>query len=339
MRNNNLLKQQATNRLLILVLMLVISVLVSGCGQESPPVYRVGILSGFDFFLPTIDGFKTKMTELGYVEGENITYDVQQTDFDPVKYRQALDKFVEEKVDLILVYPTEASLEAKAATQGTDIPVLFTNANIEGLDLVDSIRQPGGNITGVRYPGPDMSAKRVEIFQEIVPQAKRIWVPYLKDYPIVPSQLEAMYPAAEMAGITLIEVPVANFADLEATLVERANADDSGLDGILLIDEPLGGSPDAFAVTGKFAAEHQIPIGGVLQSTEDYASVFGITIDSIEVGQQAATLADKIFKGIQAGTIPVVSAESYIHLNYKAAQELGLSVPKGLLSQAREIIR
>jgi putative ABC transport system substrate-binding protein len=57
------------------------------------------------------------------------------------------------------------------------------------------------------------------------------------------------------------------------------------------------------------------------------------------VGKQAAPLIDKIFKGIQAGTIPVVSAENYIQVNYKAAQEQGFKVPEGLLNQANEVIR
>ena len=43
--------------------------------------------------------------------------------------------------------------------------------------------------------------------------------------------------------------------------------------------------------------------------------------------------------GIPAGTIPIVSAESYFQLNYTVAEELGLQVPEGLLKQADEIIR
>jgi hypothetical protein len=36
-------------------------------------VYRVGLLPGVNTFNTVIDGFKAKMTELGYTEGENIT--------------------------------------------------------------------------------------------------------------------------------------------------------------------------------------------------------------------------------------------------------------------------
>src|SRR6185436_784516 len=149
-------------------------------GADKPKVYHIGILSGLDFFATTTDGFKAEMTKLGYVEGQNIVYDIQKTNFDSSREQQILDKFVADKVDLIFVFPTEASLAAKKATQGTSIPVLFANAFIEGNDLVKSVREPGGNVTGVRFPGPDIAVKRLEILHELVPQAKRIWVPYQK---------------------------------------------------------------------------------------------------------------------------------------------------------------
>ena len=50
----------------------------------------------------TADGFKAKMTELGYIEGENIVYDHQKTNFDMAAYKRTLKKFVADKVDLDL---------------------------------------------------------------------------------------------------------------------------------------------------------------------------------------------------------------------------------------------
>jgi putative ABC transport system substrate-binding protein len=90
---------------------------------------------------------------------------------------------------------------------------------------------------------------------------------------------------------------------------------------------------------GEFASEHNIPVGGILLTEGGYESIYGLATDNIEVGAQAAPLADKIFKGISAGSIPVVSAQSYIYINYKAAQKLGLAVPESLLSVAKEVIR
>lgn len=332
----------------LLVGVIVIFMILAGAGvyffgksRISAPekVYRVGVLSGLEYLADTTDGFKTKMTELGYIEGRNIVYDVQKTDFDMAAYKRILKKFVDDKVDLIFVFPTEASQEAKEATKNTNIPVVFTNAFTEDTGLVSSVREPGGNITGVRWVGPDLALQRFEIMQEIAPYAKRIWIPYQKGYPIVKSQLEALRPAFISSGITMIEVPADNAADLDAQLQKQAKLFNKATDAILLLAEPLGVTPDAFAVMGRFADTHKIPVGGALMSAGGYESVFGLTPQSIPQGKQAAFLADKILQGTPVGTIPIVSAEPYFQLNYKAIQKLGLTVSEGLLNRADEIIR
>ncbi len=319
----------------LLVGVILSSLLVSGCAPQKPKVYHVGILSGLDYFSPSADGFKAKMAELGYVEGKNIVYDLQKTNEEPDKEKSILKKFIDQKVDLIFVFPTEPAREAKAAVQGTNIPVLFAGANIEGTDLVKNVREPGGNVTRVRFPGTDMVVKNIEIMHELVPQAKRMWVPYLKDYPTANFQLEALRPAATALGITLVEVPVANVAELQADRQAREKSGDVGLDAIILISTPLVTLPDSVTVINGIGMAHKLPIGG--RSTN--GGLYSVTPDNAEAGRLAAPLADKIFKGVSAGTLPVVSPEVYLRINYKAAQELGLTIPEGLLRQAKEVIR
>jgi putative ABC transport system substrate-binding protein len=327
------------SRILLAALLTLVCVLLSGCGEKKTKVYRVGILSGLNYIAEAADGFKAGMTESGYIEGKNIEYYLEKKDFDMAAYKSILKKFVSDRVDLIFVFPTEATQEAKAATESTNIPVVFTVANIEGTGLVESVREPGGNITGVRYPGPDIALQRFEIMCELAPQAKRMWIPYQRGYPITASQLEVLYLAAASAGITLEEGPANDAAELKALLDARAKSADIGMDAILFLAEPLAVTPDAFEVMCKFAAKHKIPIGGALMAVGGCESIFGVHVSNFNVGRQAAPLADKILRGTPAGTIPVVSAEPYFQLNYKAAQELGLNVSKGLLSRADEIIR
>lgn len=322
----------------ILIVAVVISLFLSGCTEE-PKVYRVGVLSGFNYIAGITDAFKAEMTELGYVEGENILYDVQSTDFDMEAYRSILEQFVEDDVDLIFVYPTEAALEAKMATEGTDIPVLFDFAFTEGVDLVDNLLEPGGNMTGVRYPGPDVALRRYEIMRQLAPDARRIWVPYQAGYPPVPAQLETLRPAAEAEGVELIEFAANNAAEIEAELERLAESEDIGIDAILTLADPVSATPDMVLVMARFAAEHQIPIGGALIEVEGYGTIFGVNADVAAAGKQAAPLADKILKGTPAGSIPVLSLESFLQINYTTAQKLGVEVPESLLEQANEIIR
>ncbi len=324
----------------ILVGFIVLSLLLSGCdGTQKPKVYRVGILSGVDAFASIADGFKAGMAELGYIEGENIVYDLQKVNADPVKEQQILEKFVADKVDLMFVFPTDSAVAAKAATQGTDIPVVFAFANLEGVDLVESVRQPGGNITGVRYPGPDLTVKRFEFLRELAPQIKRLWITFDANYPAIKSALDALRPAALSSGVTLVEVPVASVADIQADLQARAQSGDIGMDAILIMPEVLSQSPDGWAAISQFATEHKVPIAGSAGFEADTGAVFSYIPDTVETGRLAAPLADKILKGTPAGSIPVVTPESRLRLNYKVAQALGLTVPEGLLRQASEVIR
>lgn len=327
--------------------LLVGAILVAGCldtGQEknSSPgkVWHVGVLSGMSFFADTEDGFREKMAELGYTEGKNIVYDSRKmTGFDQAAYQASLKDFRDNKVDLVLVFPTEASQEAKAAMKGTGIPVVFANVFTEDTGLIESVRQPGGDITGVRWGGPDLGLQRYEVMRELVPGAKRMLLPYLRDYPTTKSQLVAVRKAASADGITLVEIPADNATELEAEL-SKQSASITGKDTVIFfIAEPLGVTPDSFVVITEFAQARGIPVGGAYLSIEGHESVFGLTPGSVPQGRQAAILADKIFRGTPAGEIPVVTAENYFQLNYRQAQQLGIPVSEGLLSRADEIIR
>jgi putative ABC transport system substrate-binding protein len=325
----------------MLVVLIIISMLVlTGCGPaKQAKTYKVGVLSGVSAFAPLADGFKSKMTELGYIEGQNISYDVQTTEVDIAAYQRITQKFVADKVDLILAFPTEAAMEAKAATQGSNIPMVFAMAftDVSGVDLIKSIREPGGNITGVRFPSVEIANKRMQILLEMVPNAKKILVPYFKDYPNVPNQLEVLRVQAKSLGIEIVECSAASPQELQTKLDGIGK---SGADAILMIAEPLTITPSFYAILGNFAYTYQIPIGGTLMDAEGiHGSMFGLVPDATTAGEQAALLVDKIFKGTVAGTIPVITSESDFQIDYKAAQALKVTVPEGLLKQADKIIR
>lgn len=341
MLENGLTKMNGKKRVIlgrilpVLSLFILMGTLFNGCGEKK--VYHVGILSGLEYMAVVADGFKQKMTELGYIEGENIIYDVQT----PQSYMEDIDKiskkFVDDKVDLIFCYPTEAALGAKKAAEGTEIPVVFAVTNIEKTDLIKSVREPGGNITGVRYPGPDLAIKRFEIMQQLAPKAKKYLIPYHPDLPVCYPQLEILRPAAKNAGITLIEAPLHDAKEVEAFLKQREKEPD--FDVLLCIAEIITVTPDAFLVMNKYTTKHNIPMGGALMEVDGYSSVYGVNVKDIESGTNGAILADKILKGTQAGTIPVISAESYFEINYKEAQKLGLEVSESMLVQANKVIR
>jgi len=321
--------------------MLVAILLLSGCGNaQQTKVYHVGTLTYGDNFTVIGDGFKAKMTELGYIEGQNVVYETRKASAtaDAAEELRLAKELVDAKVDVIVAYPSPSVVGAIEATRDTNIPVVFAYFPIEGNDLIKSVREPGGNLTGVRYPGPELMTRRMQLLHAMAPQVKRVWIGYDKVGPNTSVAIEALRPAAVEAGITLVEVPASKAEELGADLAARAASTDIGIDAIFIMPDNFNNSPTNFAVLNKFATEHNLPLVGSLVSMTDSA-LFVNTTDNKSLGELAAPIVDKVLHGIQAGTIPVVTPDQILIINYKVAQKLGLTIPDGLLKQANKIIR
>jgi len=321
--------------------MVVFAILLSGCaGTPTPKVFHVGTLTYGENFAAIGEGFKAKMTELGYIEGKNIVYESRKASTTATADEELslAKELVAAKVDVIVAFPSPSVVGAIKAANGTDIPVVFVYYPIEGDAQIKSVREPGGNLTGVRYPGPELMSRRVQLLHTIAPQVKRVWIGYDKSGPNTAVALEALRPAAAEAGITLVEAPATKMEELASDLAARAASSDIGIDAILIMPDNFNNSAAGFAALSKFATEHNLPLVGSLVSMTG-TSIFVNTIDNKSLGELAAPLVDKVLKGIQAGTIPVVTPDQTLIINYKVAQGLGLTVPDSLLKQANKVIR
>jgi len=336
------LGEQRGHRLGMLVLTLfviAVCLISSGCVTETEEkVYRVGVLCSVGTLSDIFDAFKDKMTELGYIEGTNIAYDVYIAPR-PVGNEQVIQKYVDEEVDLIFSFATEAAIEAKEVAEGSGIPVVFTCAFIEGTGLVESVSNPGGSITGVRYPTTESAIGRLEFLHEIAPQAKRIWVPYLKDYPTTSPQIEAIRPVASELNLTIIDAPFTTPQEVKDYLDGRAASADIGMDAILMLAEPFSVTPEVTDLVYEFADEHRLPVSSFMVLKEAYGPIIGFHPTDAKMGSLAAIQADKVLRGTPAGTLPVFTSDNDLRINYKLAQDLGLTVHDGLLARAVEITR
>ena len=304
----------------ILIGVMVIAVLTAGCTEKTDKTYRVGVVCGADFFIPVINGFKTKMAELGFIEGENIFYTVQTCNDDPDAEHRAAEQFVTDRVDLILTVPTQPTIKAQEAIEGTNVPVVFAYVGIEGTSLVNSVSNPGGNITGVRFPGPEQMSKALELLLEFLPQAKRIWIGYDKDYPTADPTLNALRPLALAKGVTLIEVPVTSEKGLESDLAERDAVAEPGMDAIIIMPDTLNHSPAGWSVIRSFAEKNKIPIGGTFLNIVEQGALFGSTNDLF---QESGTHECRTFQ---------ISAKSVLHTGDRVCRhERGHTSDIGLL--------
>jgi putative tryptophan/tyrosine transport system substrate-binding protein len=116
--------------------------------QPSAKVPRIGYLfpGPRGFWLP-IEALQRGLRELNYVEGQNIAIEYRFAEGKPEQLPELAAELVRMKVDVIVVWGTQATLAAKQAT--TTIPIVMrgvTDPVQSG--LVASLARPGRNITG-----------------------------------------------------------------------------------------------------------------------------------------------------------------------------------------------
>jgi putative tryptophan/tyrosine transport system substrate-binding protein len=80
---------------------------------------------------------------------------------------------VQRRMAVIVTDATLLAREIKAATQTIPIVFLAGGDPIE-FGLVQSLKRPGGNVTGVALMGIEIAAKRLELLRKLVPAAGTI---------------------------------------------------------------------------------------------------------------------------------------------------------------------
>jgi ABC-type uncharacterized transport system substrate-binding protein len=158
----------------------LVVLIVSGAhliGEASPAEparpFRIGALTESWGPTPGIVGLRDGLLALGYHEHEQFEIGVRFTRGDLNALPAAARQLVQYGVDLIFA---SADASAKAAQRTTtQIPIVFTGlSNPVELGLVESFARPGGNITGVVDLRRELNAKRLELFQQLIPGLKRV---------------------------------------------------------------------------------------------------------------------------------------------------------------------
>lgn len=129
----------------------VSSGLLGDAGSDT--VYSIGICNYVnDASLNQIyENIQTRLDELGKEKGVAFKIDYDNPEADSAVMNQIISNFKADKVDLMVGIATPVAVAMQAATEDTDIPVVFSAVSdpmAENVALVDSLEIPGGNITG-----------------------------------------------------------------------------------------------------------------------------------------------------------------------------------------------
>jgi ABC-type uncharacterized transport system substrate-binding protein len=170
--------------------------------QQSKKIPRLCFLT-FDpgTLQATRFAFFEGLRDLGYVDGQSINIDYLSAEGHGERFPSLAAECLRSEADIIAVSTTPAAQAAKNATRTIPI-IMIALGDPVGTGLVDSLAQPGGNVTGMSMMVPEIAAKRLGLLKEAVPGVSRVLVLTYLDDPIAPLQLKALKDAAQL-GLTL----------------------------------------------------------------------------------------------------------------------------------------
>ena len=284
----------------------------------------------------SIDALRRGLSELGYVEGQNIIIERRSADARIERLPALAAELVGLKVDVIIAGATPAGRAAQQAT-GT-IPIIVSAMGDPVQDgLVASLSSPGANITGTTFLGPELVPKRFALLKELLPKVSRVgalWHPGA----FSERTTQAMLSEAAAAAKTL---------NLQLQLVEARRPDDLG-DAFTAMTRERAEALFTFPSTMFFnerqrlidlAAGHRLPAMFNAREFVQQGGLIAYGANLTAVTLRAAIYVDKILKGAKPADLPVEQPAVFeLALNLKTARTLGLDVPLFLQQRADEVI-
>jgi len=312
--------------IIVLVLALALAMAMAGCtAQTAKSNIKIGIIQYVEHVAldAARDGFIKALSEKGYVDGKNITIDLQNAQADQSNLSTISDRFVSNKVDLVLAIATPAAQSIAGKT--TTIPILATAiTDFVSAKLVNSNEAPGGNVSGTTDMNP--IKEQIDLLVKLVPTAKTVGVIYTSSEDNSILQAAIAKKAIEALGLTYIEVTVTNSNDVQQaaqSIVTKCDALYIPTDNVLASSMPVIHGVTLESKTPVICGESGMVTNGGLAT---------LGINYSDLGYTTGLMAVKIFKGeAKTATMPIESASGFdFAINGTVAAEIGLTIPKDL---------
>jgi putative ABC transport system substrate-binding protein len=140
------------------------------------------------------------LTELGHVEGRDIVYAARYAETRRERLPGLVAELLDFKPDVFVAFHNPSAEAARSATK--TVPIVFAGAgDAVAIGLISTLSRPGGNITGITEPAGELSAKRLELLKEAVPNAKRVAVLWNAADRAMTLRYQEIERAAERLGI------------------------------------------------------------------------------------------------------------------------------------------
>jgi putative ABC transport system substrate-binding protein len=272
------------------------------------------------------------MHDLGYVEGQTISYIYRSAEGRADPIARLASELVELKPNVIV---TAAVLPIRALKELTStVPIVFAAVgDAVAAGAASNLAHPGGNLTGLSFLTIELSSKRVEVLHDLLPNIRQIAV--LREASTPLRWLEATREASRQLGIELQVLEVAAAPEefdraFEAAVTARAQALD------ILSSAFFNAHKETLV---ELAAKYRLP---TMYEHNDFVRTGGLISygPSIpDLFRRAAIYVDKILKGANPGDLPIEQPTRFeLSFNLKTAKSLGLVIPESFLLRADEVI-
>ncbi|MFC1897306.1 ABC transporter substrate-binding protein [Chloroflexota bacterium] len=330
------MKRKGISKILVGVcLILVLAILfMSGCGPAM--TYKIGLsqLLTHPSLDATREGIIDGLADNGYVEGDNLEIDYQNSELDMTLVATIAQQFVSDMVDAMITIATPNSQAAISAAEGTDIPVIFTAITdpVGSEMVVDWDNHPDENVTGVSDMLP--VAENLDLILEVVPGVETIGTMYNAGESNSVYLVGKLIEACDAFDIEVVESPVATSADILAaanSLVGR------GVDVIWI-------GTDNTVVSGLEALigvceDNQVPLFASDDPSMERGAIAGWGFDYYDIGYQTGEMVAKILDGDgTANDVPVEKGKIvFLSVNTAAAEIMGVTIPQSIVDEAKVV--
>jgi putative ABC transport system substrate-binding protein len=302
---------------------------VAARAQKPAKVPRIGIIDD----APIWDHFRQGLRDLGYVDGQNVTFEYRSAEGQPDRLAIAARDLAVLPVDVIAVSGSAASRAAQQAT--TTIPIVMISVGDPvRAGLVASLARPGGNVTGNTILGAEMSAKRLQLFKEVVPGLLRVaflWNPNNRSHLAYLEDWRTITPALGLK-LMLVEVGSTDQFDraFAAMMQERP-------DGFLMTADALHLAHVKWII--DFMAKDRLPAMYVVRENVAAGGLLSYGPSLPDLYRRSAGYVQKLLQGTKPADLPIEQPTTFeLAINLKTAKALGLTIPPTMLARADEVI-
>jgi putative ABC transport system substrate-binding protein len=300
--------------------------------QQSENLLKIGVLwpGSAPPASPRMESFRLALRQFGYVEGRNVAIELRYAERGLGQLPERAAELVGLKVDVITAFGDLAPKIAQQATR--TIPIVAICDDIIGAGLVTNLSRPNGNVTGFTLLAPELSEKRLELLQGIVPGISRVAA--LWDATTGKAQVTTSESAARSLNLKLQILEVRDRGDLAGAF--RA-ARDGRAAALTVFASPVLASLNQEVV--DLAAEYRLPAIYQWRESVEAGGLLSYGAVLASMWRQTGVIVTRILKGEKPASLPVEQPAKFeLVVNARTALSLGLSIPPYILVRADEVI-